>query len=58
MMCFVGRKTKRMPRFNKADLRHIEDLFIDHDYLVDEEKDEENNNENQQCETQNGVDTR
>ena len=47
-----------MPRFNKADLRHIEDLFIDHDYLVDEEKDEENNNENQQCETQNGVDTR
>ena len=26
-----------MPRFNKADLRHIEDLFIDHDYLEEEE---------------------
>lgn len=28
-----------MPRFNKADLRHIEDLFIDHDYLEEENDD-------------------
>ena len=33
-----------MPRFNKADLRYIEDKFIDHDYL-EEDEDEEDNEE-------------
>lgn len=47
-----------MPRFNKADLRHIEDLFIDHDYLMDEGKDEENHEEVEQREAQNSVDPR
>jgi len=34
-----------MPRFNKADLRHFEDLFMDHDYLSDDPDNNENSEE-------------